>query len=74
MTTEAKQSPFQRLRTFILDIQAEMQKVTWPTKEDLKISTRVVCMLLVVMAVLTAVADRIFAFVVYALLSLTTGS
>lgn len=74
MTTEAKLNPIQRLRTFILEIQAEMQKVTWPSKEDLQVSTKVVCMLLLIMSVLTFFADRIFAFVVFTLLSLTGGS
>ena len=74
MATEVKLSPFQRLRAFFLEIQAEMQKVTWPTKEDLKVSTQVVCMLLAVMSVLTFFADRIFAFIVVMLLSLSSGN
>ncbi len=74
MTTEAKQSLIQRLRTFILEVQEELQKVTWPTKEDLQVSTKVVCMLLLSMSVLTFFADRIFAFVVFTLLSLTNGN
>lgn len=74
MTTEAKLSLFQRLRTFILEIQAEMQKVTWPSKEDLQVSTKVVCLLLLIMSALTFFADRIFAFVVFTLLSFTSAS
>lgn len=72
MTTETKPSPFSRLRNFILEIQAEMLKVTWPTKEDLQVSTRVVVILLLAMAVFTYVTDRVLTLLVYGLLSLSS--
>ena len=71
MTTEAKPVQlYHRVRDFILEIQSEMLKVTWPTKEDLNISTRVVVILLVVMSIFTYFADRIFSLVVWGLLTL----
>lgn len=70
MSTETKVTPYNRVRDFILEIQAEMLKVTWPSKEDLQVSTRVVVMLLVIMAVLVYVADQVFAKLIYGLLIL----
>lgn len=70
MSTETKVTPYNRVRDFILEIQAEMLKVTWPSKEDLQVSTRVVVMLLVAMAVLVYVADQVFAKLIYGLLIL----
>ena len=72
MTTEAKPSLVQRVRIFFEEIQAEMQKVTWPTREDLETSTKSVVMLLAIMSVIIFVMDRIFAWVVLLLLSLSS--
>jgi len=70
MSTETKVTPYHKVRDFILEIQAEMLKVTWPSKEDLQVSTKVVVMLLVVMAALVYVADQVFAKLIYGLLIL----
>lgn len=72
MSTETKVTPYNKVRDFILEIQAEMLKVTWPTKEDLQVSTRVVVMLLLIMAVLVYVADQVFAKLIYGLLILSS--
>lgn len=72
MTTEAKPSLFQRVRIFFEEIQAEMQKVTWPTKEDLQTSTKSVVMLLAIMSVIIFMMDRVFAQVVLILLSVSS--
>lgn len=72
MTTEAKPSVFQRVQIFYQEIQAEMQKVSWPTREDVKSSTASVALLLVIMSAIIFGMDRIFATVVWLLLSLSS--
>lgn len=69
---EAKVPLFQRLRIFYEEVRTEMNKVTWPTMEDLRVSTKVTLFLLGVMAVLVFGLDQIFQFVVLTLLRLTT--
>ena len=44
----------QRLTEFITEVRSEMKKVTWPSKEDLKVSTKVTMLLLVIMAAITS--------------------
>jgi len=69
MAAETKLNPFQRLKAFYEEIITEMQKVTWPTKEDLMVSTRVVCLVLAIVAAIIFGFDQVFAITVYVLLS-----
>ena len=57
---EAKPNVFQRLAIFFQEVRSEMQKVTWPTMEDLKVSTYVCILLLMIMAVITYGLDLTF--------------
>ncbi len=57
-----------RIRTFIDEVRAEMSKVTWPSRDELKSSTQVVLMLLFLMAAIIYLYDVAFQFVVVRLL------
>jgi len=49
-----------RLKTFFQEVKVEMGKVTWPTKEDLRSQTTIVLVLLVLLAVIIGVYDKVF--------------
>ena len=57
---EAKPGMFQQLNTFFQEVRTELSKVTWPTMEDLKVSTHVCIILLLIMAVITYGLDLLF--------------
>jgi preprotein translocase subunit SecE len=59
---EVKPSLFNRVQGFYQDVMAEMSKVTWPTKDELKASTSVVLFLLGVITVIVYVYDIVFQF------------
>ena len=69
---EGKLPFFQRIKVFIEEVKTEMSKVTWPSAEDLRVSTKVTLFLLGVMAAIIFGFDQIFQFVVLTLLKLTT--
>jgi len=60
-----------RTRGYIHDVKVEMDKVTWPTRADLKASTTVVLLFLALLAVLIGSMDLIFQRAVLLLYSLT---
>ena len=60
-----------RTKTFAQDVRSEMDKVTWPSRDDLKASTSVVLIFLVILAVIVGVMDIVFQNVVVWLLRLT---
>ncbi len=66
----AKPGPFQRLQDFIKDVNVELGKVTWPTRDDLKVSTKVTLFMLLVMAGIIFVFDKVFQFGVVGILQL----
>ncbi len=49
----------EKIITFFQDVVKEMKKVTWPTKEELIESTKVVIVVCIVLAVFTYVIDMI---------------
>jgi preprotein translocase subunit SecE len=67
----AKPNFIARSRSYIHDVKVEMDKVTWPTRSDLKASTTVVLLFLVLLAVVIGSMDLIFQRVVLMLYSLT---
>jgi preprotein translocase subunit SecE len=69
---EPRPGPITRMLTFIEEVKVELNKVTWPTKEDLKVSTKVTLFLLGVMAALIFGYDQVFQFIVVTLLRLAT--
>lgn len=67
---EAKPGFVQRAMTYLQEVQVELGKVTWPTKEDLKVSTKVTMMMLCIMAGIIFAYDIFFGQVVVWLLNL----
>jgi len=45
------------IKTFVGEVQAEMKKVSWPTKDQLKESTIVVLVVTVIITVLVGLMD-----------------
>lgn len=60
-----------RSKAFIQDVKSEMDKVTWPTREDLKASTTVVLLFLFILAFTVGILDFIFLNVVNIMFRLT---
>ena len=50
-------NPFQRTRIFFVEMVAELQKATWPTKTELRDATVVVIAASAILGVFTAVSD-----------------
>ena len=46
-----------KVRNFVSEVRAEMQKVTWPTREELAGSTGVVLMTMLIISVFVGCAD-----------------
>ncbi|HIJ65732.1 MAG TPA: preprotein translocase subunit SecE [Candidatus Hydrogenedentes bacterium] len=61
----AKPSPLARGKEFFNEVVVEMKKVAWPSKDELKVSTSVVLMLLAFVAVVVGLYDFVFQKVVY---------
>ena len=53
---------FRRMLNFLREVRVEMSKVAWPTRKELKDSTVVVLVAVLITAVLTGGADRLFSF------------
>ena len=69
---ESKPGIIQRFQTFIQEVKMELSKVTWPTMDDLKVSTKVTMLLLGIMAGIIFVYDQVFQAVVFVLLKVAT--
>ena len=69
-TPEKAPGPIGRLINYLREVRVELEKVTWPTMPELKASTTIVLIFLVIMAVMTGVMDAIFQKVVLLLFSL----
>ncbi|HOZ48899.1 MAG TPA: preprotein translocase subunit SecE [Candidatus Hydrogenedentes bacterium] len=68
--TGTKPSIGARIRDFFQEVKLEMSKVTWPPREELKSSTQVVLILLVVTAAVIYVYDVGFQYLVVWLLQI----
>ena len=55
---------FERFKTYLIDTKNELKKVTWPTKEELKESTRVVIVASFLLTVFIGVVDQILSRIV----------
>ena len=49
-----------KVKTFFGEVRAEMQKVTWPTREELMGSTAVVLMTMLILSTFIGISDFIF--------------
>lgn len=72
VAVETKPGPLQKAQDFFLEVRQELEKVTWPTVEDVKVSTRVCMYLLLAMIVVVYGFDFVFNNVVLALLKLAS--
>jgi preprotein translocase subunit SecE len=69
-TGEEKTGLITRVKEFYQEVLTEMKKVTWPTQDELKTSTSVVMLLLVVSATVIYFYDVLFQFIVIGLFKL----
>ncbi len=60
VNNEQKPSLLQRIKDFFSEVRTEMDKVTWPTKDDLKVSTKVTMYMLGTMAAVVFLFDQVF--------------
>ncbi len=51
-----------KVKEFATDVRAEMKKVTWPTREELRGSTMVVIVTVIILSIFIGVVDRILSF------------
>ena len=54
----------EKIQKFLKEVNAELRKVTWPTKDELIGSTIVVIVVSVIVAVFIGIVDRILTFLV----------
>ncbi len=59
---------FEKIRKFLSEIVAEMKKVTWPTREELKESTKLVIIATFVMTLFVGLVDQILSLIIRRLL------
>lgn len=69
--TEQKPGLIARIQGFYAEVMVEMGKVTWPTLDDLKVSTKVTMFLLLAMAGVVFVFDKVFEQFVLLLLAIS---
>jgi preprotein translocase subunit SecE len=55
---------FERLKAFLIDTKNELKKVTWPTKDELKESTRVVIVGAFLLTVFIGIIDQILSRII----------
>ena len=55
---------FQKIKQFFSEIRVEMRKVTWPTRDELKESTKIVIVATFVVTIFIGIIDQILTFVV----------
>lgn len=68
--SDEKPGLISRIRDFYEDVMSELRKVTWPSRDDLKASTKVTLFLIVVMAVIVFVYDTVLGGFIMGLLRL----
>ena len=51
-----------KVKQFAQEVQLEMKKVTWPSREELRGSTMVVIVMVILVAIFIGVIDRILSF------------
>jgi preprotein translocase subunit SecE len=62
-------NPFQSTRIFVSEMVGELQKASWPTREELRDSTLVVIVAAVILGVFTSISD----FSLYQVVDLLTS-
>jgi preprotein translocase subunit SecE len=54
----------EKIKNYIYEVRSELKKVTWPEKRTLKISTVVIVIFMIIMAIYFGIVDVIFAKVI----------
>jgi preprotein translocase subunit SecE len=67
---EPKAGVVQALSEYVKDVRVEMTKVSWPSRAELRESTLVVIVMVVIMALFTGVVDRALSMAFEALVRL----
>lgn len=61
-----------KAKNFLLDVKTELEKVTWPTVDDLKVSTKITMILLCIMAGIIFAFDVTFAQIMLFILGIAS--
>lgn len=72
VAVEEKPGIIDRVWGFGTDVVAELKKVSWPSLEDLKLSTKVTLYMLGIMAIVTFIFDKVFEIGIFTLLNLVS--
>ena len=70
-TTEkaaVRPSPLTAITDYVKDVRVEMSKVTWPTRRELRESTLVVIVMVIVISIFIGIVDRALSFAFEALI------
>jgi preprotein translocase subunit SecE len=59
---------FERIRKFFSEIVSELKKVTWPTREELKESTKLVIIATFVVTLFVGLVDQLLSLIIRRLL------
>jgi preprotein translocase subunit SecE len=59
---------FEKIRKYLSEIMAEMKKVTWPTREELKESTKLVIIATFVVTLFVGLVDQLLTLIIRRLL------
>jgi preprotein translocase subunit SecE len=70
---EVKTGPLQSFQDYVRDVRVEMSKVTWPTRDELRESTIVVLVMVMIMTVFIGIADWILSRAFQAVVRLLVG-
>jgi preprotein translocase subunit SecE len=70
---EVKAGPLQSISDYVRDVRVEMSKVTWPTRDELRESTIVVIVMVVIMTLFIGIVDRVLSAAFEALVRLLVG-
>ena len=52
----------EKVKKFFAEVYAELKKVSWPSREEIRGSTMVVIVTVIIMAIVIGVVDRILSF------------
>ncbi|MAF27589.1 MAG: preprotein translocase subunit SecE [Gemmatimonadota bacterium] len=52
----------EKIKQFVKDVRVEMKKVSWPSRDELRGSTMVVIVTVIVLAIFIGIVDRILNF------------
>ena len=58
----------EKIRNFLSETRAEMRKVTWPTRDELKESTKIVIIATFIVTVFIGIIDQILTLIIRRLL------